>query len=81
MLHKMESRLLNDSNKIVGLCLFGYLSSDLTGQTLEKFTSTSKSLINFLPPSILLAPEENYMSPHPHFAIKSNPVYIVKIGN
>jgi hypothetical protein len=81
MLHEIESHFLNDdSNKIVGIYLFGY-SDDLTGQTLEKFTSASASLANFLPPSILCAPQEDYLSSLPHFTIKSNPVYIVKTGN
>jgi hypothetical protein len=62
MLHEIESRFLNDSNRIVELCAFEYLY-DLTRRILKKFKSTGGSLVNLLPPMILRSHKEDYTSP------------------
>ncbi len=79
LLHKMEHRYLNDHNKIRGYFSFDY-SNNLTPSILRKFTKIRKLLVKFLPPLIVRAPEEDYLSPQPHFTIKSNSVCIVKTG-
>jgi hypothetical protein len=77
----MERHFLHDSNKISDFSLIKYHPENVSRQILGKFANGSKLLVNFLPPAILRAPEEDYLSPQPHFTIKSNPIYIVKTGN
>jgi hypothetical protein len=80
LLYKLGRRFFSDDNNAIRHHPFLYDSSDLKRKILEKFANSSKSFIKFLPPSIVRAPEEDYLSPQPHFTIKSNPVYIVKTG-
>jgi hypothetical protein len=79
MLLELGSYLLHDGHITAEQPV--YYLKDLIYRVLEKFRSNANLLNNHLPPSIVRLPEKDYLSPQPHFTIKSNPAYIVKTGN
>ncbi len=59
-----------------------YNLCDIGPTVLKTFKNSNKLLLNYVPPTVITLHEKGYvMYTQPHFTIKSNLEYIVKIGN